>query len=151
MFERLEPISDARESLGMKQTLFHVLLLSALGFAGASTAQETIPLRGPDYFRDAGELAQTLGYAHAIRVRCNGREDQYWRRYMVDMLNYEAPERGALRSRLVDRFNDAYSAASRLYQVCDGRTSDAEARYASQGKILAERLATHYFPQDGRR
>ncbi len=105
-------------------------------------------MRGPDYFRDATDLASTLGAAHAIRVRCNGRHDQYWRRYMSDMLKYEAPNRGNLRSRLVDAFNTAYSGASSVYQTCDNRAVQAESDFALKGQEIAARMATHYFPQD---
>lgn len=121
--------------------------------AGASTAsaQSGIPLRGPDYFRDAGELAATLGSAHAIRVRCNGRQDQYWRRYMSDMLGYEAPERGGLRSSLVEGFNNAYTRTSAQYLNCDNRAIEAEARFANDGREISNRMATHYFPRDTRK
>ncbi len=115
--------------------------------AGASSAQGTIPIRDPDYFRDTADLATTLGSAHAIRVRCNGRNDQYWRRYMTDMLSYEAPNRGNLRSSLVSNFNNAFSDASREYQTCDNRAVEAEARFARHGQELATRMATHYFPK----
>lgn len=121
--------------------------------AGASTAsaQSGIPLRGPDYFRDAAELAATLGSAHAIRVRCNGREDQYWRRYMSDMLRYEAPERGGLRASLVESFNNAFTRTSAQYMNCDNRAIEAEARFANDGRDISNRMATHYFPKDTRK
>jgi uncharacterized protein (TIGR02301 family) len=104
-------------------------------------------MRGPDYFRDASNLAITLGSAHAIRVRCNGREDQYWRQYMSDMLSYEAPERGNLRSSLVEQFNTAFQDVSRDYLKCDNRAVEAEARFAREGQEIAERMAMHYFPK----
>jgi len=123
-------------------------VLSALLFCGASAAQSDIPMRGPDYFRDAADLASTLGAAHAIRVRCNGREDQYWRRYMSDMLSYEAPNRGNLRSSLVDAFNSAFKNASRLYPNCDNTAIQAESDFAVRGQEIATRMATHYFPKE---
>lgn len=135
----------------MKKTLFHAALLSVVIGAPASSAQEGIPLRGPDYFRDAADLAGTLGAAHAIRVRCNGRDDQYWRNYMRGLLDYEAPNRGNLRRSLVARFNGAYSDTSARYLVCDQRAIDAEARFAADGQIVSDRLATHYFPKRARR
>lgn len=113
---------------------------------GTSTAQG-LPARDADYFRDATQLAELLGSAHAIRVRCNGRDDQYWRRYMADMLSYEAPESGNLRSSLVREFNDAFSDVSRDYLVCDSMAVAAEARFAAQGQEIATRLATFYFPK----
>ena len=116
--------------------------------AGTSAAQGTLPTRGPDYFRDAASLAATLGGAHAIRVRCNGNDDQYWRRYMSEMLSYEAPERGPLRTSLVNAFNDAFTDGSRDYSYCDARAVAAEARYASDGQAIANRMATHYFPKN---
>lgn len=150
VFKTLEPFGNAGESSRMKQTGFHALVLSALLFSGASAAQSGIPLRGPDYFRDAADLARTLGAAHAIRVRCNGRHDQYWRRYMSDMLQYEAPNRGSLRSSLVDAFNEAYSGASSMYLTCDNRAVEAEADFALKGQEIANRMAMHYFPKDPR-
>ena len=147
MFKALEPFTNARKSRRMKQTGFHILLLSAVMFCGASTAQSGLPIRGPDYFRDATDLAATLGAAHAIRVKCNGRDDQYWRRYMSDMLKYEAPNRGAVRSSLVDAFNEAFTSAGRIYQTCDNRAVEAEADFAVKGQEIATRMATHYFPQ----
>lgn len=131
----------------MKKTCFHALVLSLALASGTSAAQSGLPARGPDYFRDAADLARILGSAHAIRVRCNGRDDQYWRRYMADMLAYEAPEPGSLRSSLVREFNDAFSEVSDDYLVCDSVAIAAEARFASDGQEIATRLATHYFPK----
>ncbi|MFN4024119.1 MAG: TIGR02301 family protein [Hyphomonas sp.] len=139
----------------MKKKCFHVLLLSlALGASTSmmpASAQPNLPARGPDYFRDAADLSEILGGAHAIRVKCNGNEDQYWRRYMADMLNYEAPEPGNLRASLVAAFNDGYVRTDREFPVCDSRAVAAEARYAQTGQVIASRLATHYFPRDARR
>lgn len=135
----------------MKKTLFHAVLLSALFGAPASLAQGDLPIRGPDYFRDAANLASTLGSAHAIRVRCNGRDDQYWRSYMRTLLDYEAPSRGNLRSSLVDRFNNAYSDISARYLACDQRAIDAEARFATDGQAISGRMAAHYFPKRSQR
>lgn len=108
-------------------------------------------MRGPDYFRDAADLAALLGGAHAVRVLCNGNEDQYWRRYMADLLKYEAPEPGNLRSSLVSAFNDGYTEVSGEFRVCDGRAVEAESRFARRGEEIAGRLATHYFPTNERR
>lgn len=147
MFYILEPGRKAGISLLMYKARFHGLLLSALILGGASAAETGIPLRGPDYFRDAADLAGVLGSAHAIRVRCNGRDDQYWRQYMADMLSYEAPERGNLRSSLVAQFNEGYQDTSVQYLKCDNRAVEAEARFARQGQEISERMAMHYFPK----
>jgi uncharacterized protein (TIGR02301 family) len=135
----------------MNQKRLHVLLLCLVCLAGTSAAQSGLPARGPDYFRDATDLAATLGAAHAIRVLCNGRDDQYWRRYMAEMLNYEAPESGPLRSGLVQAFNNAYTQTARVHNACDPGAIQAEARFASDGHDIAVRLASHYFPRDPRR
>lgn len=114
---------------------------------GGTSAAQGLPARGPDYFRDAADLARVLGSAHAIRVRCNGNNDQYWRRYMADMLAYEAPETGDLRRSLVREFNDAYKRVSDTYRACDTSAVAAEARFAEDGQAISTRLATHYFPK----
>lgn len=131
----------------MKKTCFHALVLSLALGSGTSAAQSGLPPRGPDYFRDAADLAGLLGSAHAIRVRCNGRDDQYWRRYMADMLAYEAPDAGNLRSSLVEAFNEAFSDTSDDYRTCDTQAVAAEARFADRGKEISTRMATHYFPK----
>jgi uncharacterized protein (TIGR02301 family) len=133
----------------MKKTGFHALLLSLLLVGGTSTAQG-LPARGPDYFRDAADLARVLGAAHAIRVRCNGNQDQYWRDYMAGMLAYEAPEAGELRKSLVREFNDSFKRVSDDYPDCDPYAVAAEARFAEDGQEIATRLATHYFPKRDR-
>ncbi|MFN7178184.1 TIGR02301 family protein [Hyphomonas sp.] len=130
----------------MKKTGFHALLIS-LAIMGGTSAAQGIPSRGPDYFRDAADLARVLGSAHAIRVRCNGNGDQYWRRYMSDMLAYEAPEQGDLRRSLVREFNDSYKRVSDTYPVCDASAVAAESRYAEDGQAISTRLAAHYFPK----
>ncbi|MFN4184244.1 MAG: TIGR02301 family protein [Hyphomonas sp.] len=139
----------------MKKKRFHALLLSLALAASTSMMpalpQGNLPVRGPDYFRDAADLAGALGGAHAIRVLCNGNEDQYWRRYMADLLAYEAPDAGNLRSSLVSSFNDTYSRTSDQFRICDGRAVEAEARFARTGEDIAGRLATHYFPKNTRR
>lgn len=151
----LEPGRDARECPRMKKKRFHACLLS-LALAASTSAlpalpQGNLPVRGPDYFRDAADLAGVLGGAHAIRVLCNGNEDQYWRRYMADLLAVEAPEPGNLRSSLVSAFNQTYSQTSDQFRICDGRAVEAEARFARTGEQIAGRLASHYFPKDARR
>jgi uncharacterized protein (TIGR02301 family) len=145
--EPLEPGAKARESPRMKKTRFHAVVISLALMAGTSSAQSGLPTRGPDYFRDAAELARLLGSAHAIRVRCNGKDDQYWRRYMANMLAYEAPEPGPLRSSMVQEFNDAFSRVSEDYGSCDGAAVNAEAGFAVAGQRIATRLASHYFPR----
>ncbi|MGH1420217.1 MAG: TIGR02301 family protein [Hyphomonas sp.] len=131
----------------MNQKFSHAILISVVLFAGSSIAQEGLPIRGPDYFRDASDLATVLGSAHGVRVTCNGESDQYWRKYMADMLGFEAPNRGSLRTGLVQNFNQAYISAREDYPHCNGRAVEAEARFAKDGKNIASRMAQHYFPK----
>lgn len=146
MLKRLEPPGDARESRRMKKNVFHGLICSALIFAASSTAQESLPPRTQDFMRDAVSLSSTLGRVHAIRVTCNGRDDQSWRDMMVEFLNMEAPERGSLRQSMTGAFNDAFQRESQLRGSCDAAARDAEAVYAAEGKRLSDKLAARYLP-----
>ena len=141
----------------MAKQLKHVVLAgvfslaSAAGLMASSFAQSSsrneapLPARGSQYYSDAMALARILGRAHAIRVTCNGRSDQFWRLYMQEMLDLEAPNRGGLRDSMARAFNDAYSSEASRRTFCDAVTVEAEALFAADGKVLAERLARHYF------
>lgn len=129
-------------------------LLAAILIAGAGglvspapAVGQELPLRSQDYLRDAVRLADVLGWAHGIRFVCNGEDDQYWRAHMIELLTLEAPERGALRSSMVNAFNNAFSNAQARYLFCDSDAIAAEARYAAEGRDLADRLASYYFPR----
>ena len=101
--------------------------------------------------RDVVALASTLGSAHAIRVLCNGRNDQYWRSYMQELLGLEAPYQGRLRSSMVDAFNSAYSAEAARRNSCDAGAVSAEKVYASTGERLANSLVQANLPEAARR
>ena len=64
---------------------------------------------------------------------------------MQEMLDLEAPNRGGLRDSMARAFNDAYSSEASRRTFCDAATVEAEALFAADGKVLAERLARHYF------
>lgn len=66
---------------------------------------------------------------------------------MADLLTYEAPETGNLRSSLVRAFNESFSDVSDDYDVCDPVAVAAEARFAERGQEIATRMATFYFPK----
>lgn len=124
-----------------------VLLTIALALAPSSAAQSgDLPTRDQDYLRDAVRLSGVLGSAHGIRYVCNGQSDQYWRERMINMLDLEAPQRGPLRSAMVDTFNEHFQDTLRLYRVCDSETVAAEAEYARAGREIADRMAAYYFP-----
>ena len=147
MLKRLEPAGDARESRHMKKNVLHGLISSALLFAASSAAQDNLPPRTQDFMRDMVSLSSTLGRVHAIRVACNGRDDQYWRDQMVAFLDLEAPGRSSLRQSMTSAFNDAYQREIQLRTACDAGARDAEAVYAAEGKRLSDKLASHYLPR----
>ena len=139
----------------MAKQLKHVVLATCLGLASAlgsapsSTAQDAnerpLPTRSGQYLSDVLSLSRLIGRAHAIRVKCNGREDQFWRLYMQEMLDLEAPNQGSLRSSMARAFNDSYTSESRRRSWCDEAAIAAEAAYATEGRRLAEGLARYYF------
>lgn len=110
-----------------------------------SASAQTL-LRSQDYIRDVISLSETLGKAHAVRLTCNGRNDQYWRDYMQRLLELEAPYQGSLRRSMVNGFNAGFSVAQNTYDICDGRTVEAEQAFARSGKALADALVKANMP-----
>lgn len=106
--------------------------------------------RDQNYIRDVVSLSSTLGSAHAIRLLCNGRDDQYWRLYMQELLGVEAPYQSRLRSSMVSAFNEAYSAESARRSGCDEAAVSAEKVYATTGKRLSDELAQANLPSRAR-
>lgn len=107
-------------------------------------------VRSQDYLRDVIDLASTLGAAHAIRLLCNGRDDQYWRVYMQELLAVEAPFQSRLRTSMVDAFNSGYRSENQRHRVCDEVAVAAEKTYAQTGQQLANTLAEANLPGDAR-
>ncbi|WP_300390447.1 TIGR02301 family protein [Henriciella sp.] len=144
----------------MKKTFVHWRFLPAallLTFLPAMSAEgqyqpdyqpefDVSDTRSQDYLRDVIALASTLGSAHAIRLLCNGRDDQYWRVYMQELLGIEAPYRSRLRSSMVDAFNNSFQAESSRRSRCDEGAISAEKVYASTGQRLANELAEANLP-----
>jgi len=120
-------------------------LLSCLTATAPASARQDIPLRDQAYLRDAVRLAGVLGSAHGVRYVCRGETDQYWRSHMIELLTLEAPNRGALRTAMVDAFNTNFSETQRRFPYCDQNTVAAEERYAAEGRDLSDRLAAYYF------
>ena len=135
----------------MYQKMSHKSLLPPAGialtpvmFAAPVQSQSRVPSQ--DYFRDVTALAEVLGKAHAIRVTCNGQNDQYWRTYMLRLLELEAPYQGGLRRSLVNGFNAGFSWGSDLHPVCDGNAVNAEKAYAAEGRDLSAKLVQANIP-----
>jgi len=123
-----------------------VALLGLLVVLPALSAQGQTNVRSQDYFRDVTALAEVLGKAHAVRVVCNGRNDQYWRSYMLRLLELEAPYQGGLRRSMVNGFNAGFSWGSSLHPACDGDAATAEKAYAAEGRDLSARLVQANIP-----
>ena len=141
----------------MNQKLMHIsatliaIFLAASATALPSHAQtgtpaQDLPTRDQSYFRNLVSLAETIGSAHAVRVRCNGVDDQYWRAYMVQTLGLEAPLQGSLRQQMVAGFNRGFQQENAVRIPCDASAIQREARYAITGRQLADSLAAFYFP-----
>lgn len=135
----------------MNQKVPHRALLAGIVF-GVSALLPALPAQGQssvqsqDYYRDVTALAEVLGKAHAIRVACNGRNDQYWRSYMLRLLELEAPYQGGLRRSLVNGFNAGFSWGSDLHPACDSNAVSAEKTYAAEGRDLSARLVQSNIP-----
>ena len=125
----------------MLQKMLSVLAVSALLLPASAQ------VRTQEYLRDLVQLSNVLGGAHAIRVACNGRNDQYWRGHMMNLLNLEAPDRSQLRSSMVDAFNRAYQVESARHPTCDSDAVAAEAAYSTQGREISDRLAQSLLPK----
>ncbi|WP_084422070.1 TIGR02301 family protein [Henriciella litoralis] len=140
----------------MNQKIIHLLVLPALAcltlvpalpaYGQYQAEGDYSDTRSQDYLRDVIALSSTLGSAHAIRLTCNGRDDQYWRSYMQELLGIEAPYRSRLRTSMVDAFNSAFSAESSRRSSCDEGAVSAEKVYASTGERLANSLAQANLP-----
>ena len=158
--ERLELRLKADERIVMHQTVKHLRALAVLSLAvflpvSAANGQyqrdfqpdyDVSDTRDQTYIRNVVSLSSTLGSAHAIRLLCNGRDDQYWRGYMQELLGVEAPYQSRLRSSMVSAFNEAYSAESARRSGCDQAAVSAEKVYATTGKRLADELAQANLP-----
>ena len=169
MREGLEPGLEPRESRMMKKTFVQTCILRAalsLAFLPALQAHgqyqgqydrnyrpdyDVSDVRTQDYLRDVVSLSSTLGSAHAIRLLCNGRDDQYWRLYMQELLGVEAPYQSRLRTSMVDAFNGAFSAENARRRSCDESAVSAEKVYAATGQRLANTLAEANLPSGARR
>ena len=104
--------------------------------------------RSHSYISDTLRLSGILGAAHGVQVVCNGPSSQFWRIYMQELLDLEAPERGTqLRSAMARAFNNAYSREARPGRVCDERMIEREATLSAEGREIAEKLAAAYFPK----
>ena len=135
--------------------MFRSVLIAALmalgapapSYAQTSTSAQQTPTRNQSYLRDLVSLSDIIGSAHAVRVRCNGEDDQYWRTYMIQILGLEAPTQSSLRTEMVSAFNRGFERESSVSIGCDATANEREANYAVDGERLAAGLAAYYFPE----
>ena len=104
-------------------------------------------VRNQDYFRDVIGLSEVLGKAHAVRVMCNGRNDQYWRSYMMRLLDLEAAYGGGLRTSMANAGNAGYSTTESQFPGCTQAAVDAEKGFAQEGQSSATRLSAANIPR----
>ncbi len=134
----------AKPTASFKTLSVAVLTSAAICLAPLANAQNYV--RGQDYLRDVIDLAEALGKTHAMRVVCNGNGDQYWRSYMISLMEYEAPYEGGLRRSMINSFNAGYSTALAAQPTCNSDAAKAEKAYAADGRIITNRLATSNIP-----
>lgn len=89
-------------------------------------------------------LAGVLGELHYLSYACEGEETQTWRASMMELLELEAPTRGAYRDRLVENFNDGYRYHQRRRTRCGAEAEVERQRLALQGRALTETLTREY-------
>lgn len=86
------------------------------------------------------ELAQVLGGAHYLRIRCFGRRDQRWRDYMKGVINRE-PRYNAL---MVENFNRGYREEEARFPECDRTAEQGEAELRARGLRIANGLSARH-------
>ena len=89
-------------------------------------------------------LAEVIGGLHAIAFECEGRGSQTWRSAMLELLEHEAPSRGAYRDRLIARFNEGFRDWERRRVRCGAEAEIARTRLAERGQALSEQLRRTY-------
>lgn len=90
-------------------------------------------------------LAGVLGELHYLAFACRQEENQVWRETMLELIELEAPTRGAYRERLIENFNDGFRYHERRRTRCGPETEIERQRLATQGRALSETLRREYF------
>lgn len=119
---------------------FIIFFAMSVSFTHAASAQDY--RNNPVYEDKLIGLADVLGRVHAVRVLCNGQGDQYWREYMRNLLDLEAPAAGYRRSRMVDSFNAGYSSEQSRFATCTPEAAQSESDLSTRGRQLSESLAS---------
>lgn len=128
-----------------------LLLLGLLAAPAASAQFETRKPQEPGTVSSAATsypveaLAGVLGELHYLAFACPSEEAQTWRETMLEMLELEAPTRGAYRDRLIENFNDGFRYHERRRTRCGAEAEIERQRLAVQGRALSETLRREYF------
>ena len=119
-----------------------LILAAALVLPPAAQAQ----IRTPGYVDPypVESLARVMGEMHYLAFACEGRDAQSWRDAMLELLDHEAPTRGAYRQRLIDRFNDGFRRLERQRPRCGAEAEMITQRLADEGQALSEQLRRTY-------
>lgn len=116
--------------------------LAALAFAASAGAAPALA-QSPDTY-PVEALAEVVGELHYIDFTCSGRDAQIWRQTMLELLEHEAPTRGAYRDRLIASFNEGFQTQQRNRTRCGAEAELQERRLATRGRALSEQLRREY-------
>ena len=105
---------------------FIIFFAMSVSFTHAASAQDY--RNNPVYEDKLIGLADVLG--------------QYWREYMRNLLDLEAPAAGYRRSRMVDSFNAGYSSEQSRFATCTPEAAQSESDLSTRGRQLSESLAS---------
>lgn len=91
-------------------------------------------------------LAGIMGELHFLSFHCEGRDAQDWRETMMELLELEAPARGAYRDRLIEAFNAGFRSQERRAPRCGAEAELETRRLANRGRSLGDQLINSYLP-----
>ena len=115
--------------------IISVLWLAVPGEARAQLEDKTYPVVA---------LASIMGELHFLSFNCQGSDAQDWRETMLEMLEFEAPTRGAFRERLIDAFNDGFYDQRDRRTRCGPETEFQQRMLAERGRALSEMIRRTY-------
>ncbi len=119
------------------------MLAGSLAFPAFAAPPPKTVLRPPNTARTLEQLAETLGSMHYLTMVCDGRQSQYWRQRMVELLKLENPDPW-LMDRLTAAFNYGYRTQRAYYPVCNPQVEAQKERKSRQGHFLSSALADPY-------
>ncbi len=103
-----------------------------------------MPVRDKLYLRELVELSRVIGASQGIRQACYGRNDQYWRGFMQQLVDLEAPNKGELYSDMVSAYRSGVRRELRNRRDCEGAAKQRELQYAREGRQISERMQRYY-------